>query len=64
MATRPLKKNDLVKVKPDVSGLTTDQAYALVRAVANHNGTGEVWLDDYIHGKIYWDQSDLELLNK
>ena len=62
MADRPLQKCDIVKLKPEVSGTIGDKQTAQVRAVANPNGTGEVWLDHNLHGRMYWDQSQLDLV--
>lgn len=62
MADRPLKTHDIVKVKRSVSGLDNDRATAQVRGVASFTGKGEVWLDHNLHGKMYWNQDQLELV--
>lgn len=61
MANRPLKRHDIVKLKPEFSGLKHDVQTAHVRGVTNPDGTGEVWLDHKLHGRMFWDQSQLEL---
>lgn len=62
MADKPLQKHDIVKLKPEVSGNMQDKQTAQVRAVASPDGTGEVWLDHNLHGSMYWDQSQLDLV--
>lgn len=62
MADRPLQKDDIVKVKQSVTGIEGDLQTAQVRGVASITGRGEVWLDHNLHGKMYWNQDQLELV--
>lgn len=69
MTVRPFQKGDTVKVKPErlkhhkCPEGRHDNHQADIRAVLRpaHN-TGEVWLDQDLHGCLYWNQEDLILV--
>ncbi|MNC35322.1 hypothetical protein D3C75_838020 [compost metagenome] len=65
MAERALVKGDHVKLRDDLNHQTPDgrrhHHTAHVRAVYGVD-SGEVWLDQQLGGSVYWNQSDLELV--
>lgn len=72
MTVRPFQKGDTVKLKPGTLAKyhhecpdgRQDNHQADIRAMLRPGeNTGEVWLDQDLHGCMYWNQEDLELVN-
>lgn len=65
---RGFKRGDTVGLRPEVREKTEcppgrhDNAEADIRDISRSDARGEVWLDQDLHGRQYWNQSDLVLI--